>query len=63
MYFADAFGYLGSVGVMLAKEFIGLQVRWTEFYSAGVILFAALALLATIYSYFYFNKKYHDSVE
>lgn len=63
MYFADAFGYLGSVGVMLTKEFLGLQVRWSAFYSTGVIVFAALALIATIYSYFYFNKKYYGGVE
>ena len=63
MYFADAFGYLGSVGVMLTKEFLGLQVRWSAFYSTGVIVFAALALIATVYSYFYFNKKYYGGVE
>jgi hypothetical protein len=62
IYFADAFGYLGSVLVMLVKEFFPLPVNWSVFYSHGVIAGAVLGLAGTIYSYFYFAKKYSWSV-
>ncbi len=46
MYIADAFGYLGTVMVLLVKEFIPIQYKWTSFFSflfytagiAGIIL-------------------------
>ncbi len=59
IYLADAFGYLGSVTVMLAKEFMPDSISWSEFYSQGVVVFSLLAVIGTIYSYLYFNKKYH----
>jgi hypothetical protein len=39
MYLADAFGYLGSVGVLLYKEFAQPNVSWMEFFvNAGYIV-------------------------
>jgi MFS family permease len=46
MYIADAFGYLGTVAVLLIKEFIPIKYSWVNFFSflfytagiAGVIL-------------------------
>jgi len=46
MYIADAFGYLGTVAVLLIKEFIPIQYSWINFFSflfytagiSGVIL-------------------------
>ncbi len=46
MYIADAFGYLGTVAVLLIKEFIPISYSWINFFSflfysaavAGVIL-------------------------
>lgn len=58
IYFADAFGYLGSVTVMLAKEFLPLQLNWSEFYSHGVVIGSLLGLAGTAFSWFYFRKKY-----
>jgi len=42
MYIADAFGYLGTVVVLLVKEFIPIKYSWVNFfsflfYSAGVV--------------------------
>jgi MFS family permease len=42
MYIADAFGYLGTVTVLLIKEFIPIQYSWVSFfsllfYSAGIL--------------------------
>jgi hypothetical protein len=58
IYFADAFGYLGSVIVMLCKEFMQLQLNWSQFYSQGVVIGSLLGLAGTIFSWFYFRKKY-----
>ncbi len=32
MYVADAFGYLGSVGVLFAKNFTSMDVSWLDFF-------------------------------
>ena len=58
IYIADAFGYLGSVIAMLFKEFMKLQMNWSQFYSKGVVIGSVLGLAGTIFSYFYFRKKY-----
>jgi MFS family permease len=58
IYFADAFGYLGSVIIMLVKEFFEISVNWSQFYSNGVVMGSLIGLAATIISYNYFNIKY-----
>lgn len=52
MYIADSFGYLGTVVVLLVKEFIPIKYSWVNFfsflfYSAGVmgILLVSCSLL------------------
>jgi MFS family permease len=58
IYITDAFGYLGSVSIMLAKESLRFQIPWADFYSGGVIIFAAIGAIGTAYSMFYFNRKH-----
>jgi hypothetical protein len=58
IYIADAFGYLGSISVMLAKEILKVKANWPEFYSYGVVLFSVIGCLGTVISFFYFNRKY-----
>lgn len=58
IYITDAFGYLGSVSIMLTKEAMTFQIPWADFYSRGVIIFAAVGVLGTAWSMFYFNRKY-----
>ncbi|RYZ31525.1 MAG: hypothetical protein EOP49_38850 [Sphingobacteriales bacterium] len=58
IYLADSFGYLGSVLIMLAKEFMTVEVRWTEFYAQGVIYGSIAGVLGTIFSMIYFRQKY-----
>lgn len=58
IYIADAFGYLGSVIAMLFKEFMKLQLSWSQFYSKAVVIGSILGLAGTIFSFFYFRKKY-----
>jgi hypothetical protein len=59
IYFADSFGYLGSVIVMLSKEFLDLNLSWSQFYSNGVVVVSLLGLAGTVLSLNYFNKKYY----
>jgi len=58
IYIADAYGYLGSVIVMLVKSFLEVKLQWTWFYSNGVIIFSLIGVIGTIISLFYFNKKF-----
>ena len=60
IYTADAWGYLGSISVMLSKELLKLQLNWVSFYSQLVIVFAAVGVLASLFSLFYFNRKYKE---
>jgi len=58
IYIADAWGYLGSMSVMLTKEIAGLQLTWTQFYPTSVVIFSAIGIASTIFSLIYFNRKY-----
>ena len=61
IYLADSFGYLGSVGVILAKAVLELRdidIQWTKFYSTAVIYVSALGVIGTIVSIFYIRRKF-----
>jgi hypothetical protein len=45
MYIADAFGYLGTVVVLLIKEFIAIKYSWVNFFS---FLFYAAGILGVV---------------
>ena len=59
IYIADSFGYLGSVGVLLSKEVFKVQLNWVTFFSNSVIILSIIGSLLTIFSLYYFSKKYH----
>lgn len=49
-YVADAFGYAGSVGIMLFKEFGNFQSTWVQFF-IGLNAYAAVAIVGfTVFS-------------
>lgn len=58
IYFIDAFGYLGTVCVMLVKESISLDVQWSTFYANMVVVVGFLGLAGTIFSLVYFIRKF-----
>lgn len=62
IYVADAWGYLGSITVMLSKELFKLQLNWVSFYSQLVIVFAVIGIVASVFSLYYFNKKYKSQM-
>ncbi len=58
MYIADAFGYMGSVLVLFLKEFIGVQLSWTNFFTGAVIFITLIGITGTIIAAIYFRRKY-----
>ncbi len=61
MYIADAFGYLGTVFVLLLKEFIQVQLSWVSFFSilfVGVSVVGILLVLITLKGHFSLMKAY-----
>lgn len=60
IYVADAWGYLGSITVMLSKELFRLQLNWVSFYSQLVIVFALIGIVASVFSLLYFNQKHRS---
>jgi hypothetical protein len=42
IYIADAFGYLGTVVVLLVKEFVSIKFSWVDFFS-GLFYFSSAA--------------------
>lgn len=58
IYVADAYGYLGSVAVMLIKTLFDIKLNWSGFYSYGVAIVSILGIAGTLFSLVYFNNKY-----
>ena len=58
IYLVDAYGYLGSMLVMLSKEIFQIKLTWSQFYPAGVVIFSVIGIAGTIYSLSYFNRKF-----
>lgn len=58
IYLADSFGYLGSVGVMLAKSVFQVKANWLGFYMQLVLVTGVAGLAGTVLSMWYFRRKY-----
>lgn len=62
IYIADAFGYLGSVGVTLYKELGGGQVGWLDFFTGTAYALAiAGSVLMTLSLFYFLRKRVQDS--
>ncbi len=57
MYFADSFGYLGSVAVLLGRNFAASKVAWLDFFQGAAYITAGLTVVATLLSLLYFRRK------
>jgi MFS family permease len=58
IYITDAFGYLGSVLVMLAKESVDLDITWSQYYARAVMGLALIGFIGTLYALVYFSSSY-----
>lgn len=57
IYFVDSFGYLGSVLVLLYKNFGSPQTSWLNFYIKLNYIIVAAALIFSVIAFFAFKKK------
>ncbi len=58
IYIADSFGYLGSNLILIAKNFLPLNVSWTDFYIRLIFVSAVAGVLLVSCSAIYFTRKY-----
>jgi len=58
IYVSDAFGYLGSLGVVLYKNFYTPNISWVKFFSLSGFWFSLVGLVLMTLSMVYFNVKY-----
>lgn len=63
IYLADSFGYLGSVGVLLAKSLFHIRANWLEFYTQLVLITGCAGIIGTGISIIYFIRKYRYEVK
>jgi len=61
MYLADAFGYLGSVGIMLFKNFGKADISWLSFYTTLSIVAGTLCVAMIMVTYYVVHIKYKSS--
>lgn len=57
MYMADAIGYLGSVSILLIKEFGNPALSWTEFFRQGALVVSVVCTAGGVLSMMYFLQK------
>ena len=57
MYLADAMGYLGSISVLLLKQFGDNTRSWTDFFEQGIYTVAFIGGISAICSLIYFLRK------
>jgi hypothetical protein len=57
MYIADSFGYLGSMSVLLFKNFGSNQISYTSFFTSAVYMVSVGGTIFMLFSLIYFNKK------
>lgn len=58
MYICDSFGYLGSVAVMLYKDFFFKELSWVNFFVKISYGMGFVALGLSVLAYIYFKWKY-----
>ena len=54
---SDSFGYLGSVGVLVYKNFFNYDVNWLAFIKVAAYISGSLITLLSIGMFFYFSHK------
>lgn len=60
IYVADSFGYVGSIGVLFTKEILKIQLNWVSFFSNSVLILSIIGSVLTLFSLYYFTKKYRQ---
>ncbi|MCV6630533.1 MAG: DUF5690 family protein [Flavobacteriaceae bacterium] len=58
IYIADAFGYLGSIAIILYKNFGQGSISYLSFFTYMIYLIAIIAIAVATISYIFFRNKY-----
>nr|WP_068888790.1 DUF5690 family protein [Pedobacter panaciterrae] len=61
MYVADSIGYLGTISIMMFKEFGGRHISWSSFFKEGMMYVAIIGGISTLLSLFYFIQSKQNS--
>jgi hypothetical protein len=59
IYVADSFGYLGSISILLIKNFGFLDLSWLDFFVVVSYILGGFGSVLMIGSLFYFNSKFN----
>ncbi len=60
IYVADSFGYVGSVTVMLYKNFGQPDLSWLDFFIHFSYILSAVGIITVLVSVFYFARKFKE---
>lgn len=58
MYITDAFGYLGSVILMVTKESMKFDITWSNYFAWGVALFSVVGTITIVSSLTWFSRRH-----
>ena len=58
IYIADAFGYLGTVVVLLVKEFVKIKYTWVDFFTGMFYISAVLGIVLVLWGSVLYDKIY-----
>lgn len=61
IYIADAFGYLGTVVVLLIKEFVHIRYSWVDFFTGMFYVSAVAGILLVLWGSVLFAKIYRKN--
>jgi hypothetical protein len=61
IYIADAFGYLGTVVVLVAKEFVQIHYTWVDFFTGMFYISAFAGILLVLVASVLFSKIYRKN--
>ena len=61
IYLADAFGYLGSMAVLLYKNFGMSTISWLKFFINGAYWLSIIGSISVVVSFFYLRKKHRKA--
>jgi Family of unknown function (DUF5690) len=56
IYIADAFGYLGTVAVLLIKEFVRIKYTWVDFFTGMFYVAAVAGIILVLWSAILFAR-------
>lgn len=57
IYLADSFGYLGTTGVFMIKNFTSFDISWTTMLIYTACISAVVSILSVLATYVYFKKQ------